>query len=300
MPTENTPPSSSSSSNSKTVRFNVGGKIYDVSRSLLEQHPNTMLSRLASNTWCFGSQLHGREEEEEDGKEAKKDNNKNNKNKKHSKSSSCNSLFIERNGDRFQYCLDYMRDGGIVNLPPTVPKEALLQDLLYYGFDNLDPSCISVQLSSIDLYEACRERIDSFLRELRDEQLLLELAQFCIGYYRKHATRIIEIPTGELLSTARKIDWNMVTPLPHGYENHHHANVCQNRRKFNAILERIGLKLERFHGLKKLELSYLCPSWKRPKKPSRATVLPGGFQPNGSFFSQFVSNATSLGPPSSR
>ena len=34
-----------------TVYFNVGGMIYEVCRSLLEMHPNTMLARLASEIW---------------------------------------------------------------------------------------------------------------------------------------------------------------------------------------------------------------------------------------------------------
>ena len=43
-----THPSKSVTSSSSTVQFNVGGKIYEVSRSLLEHHPNTMLARMAS------------------------------------------------------------------------------------------------------------------------------------------------------------------------------------------------------------------------------------------------------------
>ena len=34
-----------------TVSFNVGGRIYEVSRSLLEQYPDTMLARMASDMW---------------------------------------------------------------------------------------------------------------------------------------------------------------------------------------------------------------------------------------------------------
>jgi hypothetical protein len=86
---------------SKTVRFNVGGKVYEVSRSLLEQHPNTMLARMIGKHW---------QSEEND------------------------ILFIDRNGERFQCVLDCMRDRQ-VHLPVTVDKAAFLVDLGYYGFD---------------------------------------------------------------------------------------------------------------------------------------------------------------------
>ena len=149
--------SSSSSGNSnnknKTVRFNVGGTIYEVSRSLLEQHPDTMLSRLASETWCSGDQ---------NGSDV----------------TNADALFIERDGERFKYCLDYMRDGGVVNLPSKVPKEALLLDLDYYGFQDVDLSTISERFS----FESCTAtmtRIDSFLNAL-------PIVQHCLSDYRQN------------------------------------------------------------------------------------------------------------------
>ncbi|CAB9519416.1 PotAssium voltage-gated channel [Seminavis robusta] len=63
-------------SSTKTAELNVGGSKYEVSRSLIEQYPDTMLARLVSETWQ-------RDEQE---------------------------IFIDRSGLRFQYVLDYMRD----------------------------------------------------------------------------------------------------------------------------------------------------------------------------------------------
>lgn len=88
-----------------TVKFDDSGTVYKVSKLLLKQHPDTMMARLTSDNWS-----------QSDGVISTK------------------SLFIERDGERFRYCLDYMRDGGIVHLPPTVPKASLLQDFEYYGF----------------------------------------------------------------------------------------------------------------------------------------------------------------------
>merc|ERR1711865_245830 len=41
---------------------------------------------------------------------------------------------IERNGGRFQYVLDFMRD-GTVTLPPSIPRQQLIKDMEYYGVD---------------------------------------------------------------------------------------------------------------------------------------------------------------------
>lgn len=83
----------------QVVTFDVGGTIYRVSRTLLDSHPNTMLARIASDTWNTGN-----------GK----------------------AIFIERSGTRFECVLDYLRDGS-VSVPLSVSKEALKTDLDYYG-----------------------------------------------------------------------------------------------------------------------------------------------------------------------
>jgi hypothetical protein len=99
---------SNSKKDSSTVKLNVGGRHYEVSRSLIERFPETMLARMASETWQKDPEA---------------------------------TLFIDENGDRFQYCLDYMRRNEVW-IPLSVPKEALLQDLDYYGFENVDPAKI--------------------------------------------------------------------------------------------------------------------------------------------------------------
>eukprot|EP00957_Ditylum_brightwellii_P042874 3245381-Ditylum_brightwellii.AAC.1 len=85
-------------------RFNVGGRKYEVSKSLLEQHPNTMLARISSEQWQKDPEA---------------------------------EIFIDQDGDRFRYCLDYLRFGSVV-LPVTVAKKAVLQDLAYYGVEDVD------------------------------------------------------------------------------------------------------------------------------------------------------------------
>jgi len=61
------------------VQFDVGGRVFKTSRSLIDQHEDTMLARLMSDTW-------------------QEDPNK--------------SVFIDRNGDTFSHILDYLRYGS--------------------------------------------------------------------------------------------------------------------------------------------------------------------------------------------
>ena len=61
-----------------TVKFNVGGRHFEVSRALIYEHSDTMLGKLVSDIW------------NEDPEEA---------------------VFIDRNGDIFVHVLDYLRYG---------------------------------------------------------------------------------------------------------------------------------------------------------------------------------------------
>jgi BTB/POZ domain len=108
---------------SKTVRFDVGGQIYKVSRSLIELYPETMLARMVDMKW----------QQKQHGNKAADDDN--------------DALYIDRNGDRFQYVLDYMRDRQ-VSLPMTVSMSAFRQDLDYFGFDNAQESSSSITVGT--------------------------------------------------------------------------------------------------------------------------------------------------------
>ena len=104
----------------ETVKFNVGGTIYEVSRSLLERYPDTMLAKSASER-C-----------QEDSR---------------------SEIFIERDGDLFRHVLSYLRDGRVV-LPLTASREGLMLELQYYGLDgvekeNIDDSLILMNLLNL-------------------------------------------------------------------------------------------------------------------------------------------------------
>ena len=66
------------SSTTNTIKFNVGGKHFEVSRDLMEAHSETMLGKLVSEAW------------QEDPEEP---------------------VFIDRDGDIFAHVLNYLRYG---------------------------------------------------------------------------------------------------------------------------------------------------------------------------------------------
>ena len=125
-----------------TVTFNVGGKKYEVSRSLIGRFPNTILARMTSELWL--------------GSVEAKDK----------------PIFIERDGDRFRYCLDYMRDGW-VSVPITISKDGIVKDLEYYGFEGVDPA-------AIELCGTGREATGLFIIDVRSNLLDMRLRAVCI------------------------------------------------------------------------------------------------------------------------
>lgn len=99
----------------KTVKFNVGGKTYEVSRSLLKGFPDTMLAKKANESSFFSP------------------------------------VFFDRDADRFAFVLDYMRDNGTVHLPETISKSAFLQELAFYGFADVDKTKILTDKHSAEI-----------------------------------------------------------------------------------------------------------------------------------------------------
>ena len=65
-------------STTNTIKFNVGGRPFEVSRDLMEEHSETMLGKLVSEAWQADPE---------------------------------EPVFIDRNGNIFEYVLDYLRYG---------------------------------------------------------------------------------------------------------------------------------------------------------------------------------------------
>ena len=144
----------------KVVKFNVGGTRYEVARSLLEAHPDTMLTRMASDQW-------------HDDPEAE--------------------IFIERDGEHFKYCLSYLRDKKVL-LPITIRKEAVLEDLKYYNIEVENENVVEYDAQEkIDLcsramlkgYQGLKEEMDSILDAIQRMEIRrdwLDLAMEVYGH----------------------------------------------------------------------------------------------------------------------
>ena len=113
----------------KTIHFNVGGTKYEVSKSLIETYPDTMLATMISDRW----QHHDNDNDDDtnDGTTTDK------------------VLFIDRNGHRFQYVLDYMRDQH-VHSTMGVTGASIRKELEYFGFVNVPPDVIDVSNCNLD------------------------------------------------------------------------------------------------------------------------------------------------------
>lgn len=83
-----------------TVKFNVGGKIFEVNRSLLSKFDEEMMLRVAADLSDVPNE----------------------------------PIFTDRDGERFAYVLDYMRDGK-VSLPFSISKGSFISDLMFYGIN---------------------------------------------------------------------------------------------------------------------------------------------------------------------
>ena len=82
------------------VNLYAYGSEYKVSRLTLRRYPDSLLAKLVSAPWTS-----------EESSEA---------------------IFVDRDGPRFQFVLDYLRDGR-VHLPYSVSKQALMTDFAYFG-----------------------------------------------------------------------------------------------------------------------------------------------------------------------
>ena len=125
------------------IKFNVGGVHYEVSQSLLNSCPNSMLAKCASKQWHQDPNT---------------------------------EIFIDRDGDRFRLVLDYLRDNH-VSLPVGCSKDSLLLDLEYYGFENVHPNDIDDKEATTCLFGQCtllaQELLDSWESKLAEHQRIV-------------------------------------------------------------------------------------------------------------------------------
>jgi hypothetical protein len=139
----------------ETVQFNVGGKVYEVSKSLLNAFPDTLLATKASTV-------------------------------------TVSPIFVDRDPDRFAYCLDFMRDNGKVHLTENVSKAALLKELKYFGFADIDRALISDTQSKrqtptriTDIMLESRQKITAMKQEIHSLEQKIKLESIAVHLFIK-------------------------------------------------------------------------------------------------------------------
>lgn len=154
--------SKNTSGETESVRLDVGGRTFKVSRSLINQHDTTMLARLVSDTW-----------------QSVKDSEKS------------SNLFIDRDGDRFAYVLDFLRYGR-VTLPCHIPRELFLLDLDFFGIEGAtdetvvldhDYFCHSSKVS--EMY-SLRAKLSAQVKDIDRKLAAITLSS---GYFEHYAEK---------------------------------------------------------------------------------------------------------------
>jgi hypothetical protein len=158
----------------KTIRFNVGGHIFQVTKSLLDLHSNTMLAKIASEQWL-------QQRKDELLTPSVPLSPKLTSSHLESQSSCSKSeIFIDRDGMIFRHVLSYLRDGQVM-LPIAIDKNAILHELTYYGVTGVDPSHIQVSI------QACAQgaiQINKLITSLEKEEMSIRFARLCIVKFR--------------------------------------------------------------------------------------------------------------------
>ncbi|CEM29310.1 unnamed protein product [Vitrella brassicaformis CCMP3155] len=106
----------------EVVKLNVGGKAYEVAKSTLSKHPNTLLAKLVDDQW---------------------------------RPSQAESIFIDANGDLFEYVLDFYRRGTPVHVPHNISKAQLQKEFSYF---NIDMPEDKIAISKVPFAEVSRIR----------------------------------------------------------------------------------------------------------------------------------------------
>lgn len=184
-----------------TVSFDIGGRIFRVRRSLLESFPTTIIARSASEEW------HKKESDQP------------------------KPIFIDRDAGRFRYCLDYMRNGR-VKLPHTESKAALLEDMEYYGFEDLDPGVIAIDFPAAEAFESLflfdkNTQADIDAADLRLEHM--RLARFCFDQYKAQGLKSM-LSNGTSVFTVNSSQFRI--------------NARINTNLLNECLEQYGLRYD--------------------------------------------------------
>jgi hypothetical protein len=214
------------------VQFNIGGKLYQISKSLLEMHSNTMLAKSASVNWQKDPEA---------------------------------EIFIERNGIRFQFVLDYLRDGK-VTLPVTESKEMLISELEYFGVEYdeemIDEKFI-LRSKSLKSISAAMVELQYIIASEDAAHKTIE-AQSRIAQY---VIDIIKVYVGEGAPSLQKSEFDYYDHFNEAQKSNYHklgrcfSVLCGSKKKMaetvnNMHLRGVGLQVDAYMKLTQYQSEY--------------------------------------------
>ena len=185
----------------RTVHFNVGGQLYQVARSLLELYPSTMLYSAAAERWQTDPNA---------------------------------TIFIQGNGERFQYCLDYMLRQR-VHLPLTIPKAAVLADLDYYGFPDVDPLHVTGNSVIDEVMDQITE-VNEKLRDLARKTEEVKLKKACLLLAIEFYAKVVHTESLTITISQAQRDDMQLQPFFDSFRNENNLKI------FNDCLALYGLR----------------------------------------------------------
>ena len=218
-----------------TVRLNVGGVHFEVSRSLIAKHDSSMLARLVSDTCQTDPEA---------------------------------IIFIDRDGETFRHCLDFLRYGR-VSLPLTVARDSFLRDMDYYGIE-VNESLIGVggfvtQAATCILEWRKQSQKDVMavgveMKELKSKIARIELAEECFLRYSTNGSLTSKFPCLDNDPNSKRHKLYV-----------HAATVYKSQESFVEYLGKYGFGLQSFtHGtdglydMYKIDLKIAAPTGATP------------------------------------
>ena len=177
-----------------TVKLNVGGVLFEVSRSLIEANEFSMIAALVSERWNEDAQT---------------------------------TIFIDRDGEKFRHCLQFLRN-GCVDLPLTISRDEFLRDMDYYGLDWKEHQ-VTEGAAVMKCVHKCVQNAMEEIQTLTKEASYARLAKNTFEKF---------VETGRLSicyeSSDEKEEYEWCRHMEHNAEN---------QEEFNRRLQQYGLNL---------------------------------------------------------
>ncbi len=242
----------------ETITFNVGGQYHEVSRSLLEMYPDTMLSKLVSKHWSdtrtgenapTENSIHGDVLVPGTNKDiAASEESTGELNSQNHDS----AVFIDRDGQLFRFVLNYLRDGKVV-LPIALDINTFFHELSFYGIEVKDEDYSNVSINMQANAQSVMQ-INGLITSLEKEECCIRFARLCIMQFKEKGTDVTSSNghSQRFLFIIRSTDYGLGKnkkddSLYNAVEEVARGGTYMKERS-NVHLRRFGLALNRIDG----------------------------------------------------